>query len=490
MFVKDIPKFGKLLAQFLRNFADCFARSAGRRLLAVYVRGLLSNVQRKNVEAIALDQKVAPRTLQRFLESIAWDEEMLRDRCQQIVATEHTHPDAIGCIDETGTAKSGNHTAGVKRQYNGNRGKIENCVNNVAISYSAPGFNCLLDAQLYLPKEWTEDPERRKRNYIPDDIRFQTKPQIALELIDRAKRNGIQVMAWTADALYGRDGAFLDGLDERDEAYVVEVPADFHVWLTKPSILKKPPRNGKGGRKKYPRLRQRERQPSEVQNLVTYSPVFRQQTPQRYLIKDTRRGEEVWEIRWETCWRKSQTGKLVSNQCTLIVARNVLTDETKYFLSNRVPGRNGWSLRSILRVAFGRWPVEDCFREAKEELGLDHFECRGWRCIHRHLYATILSHLFCARVRQQLSPQEDVLSGELLTMEQVRRAVNVFLNCIDLPPRSRHQRYQDESVRRAYHARRNAQATKSHRKTRRKRLADLGIDATSIKSVLPKGPTC
>jgi SRSO17 transposase len=120
-------------------------------------------VQRKNVEAIALDQKVAPRTLQRFLESIVWDEQKLRDRCQQIVATEHAHPEAIGCIDESGTTKSGNETAGVKRQYNGNRGKVENCVNNVALAYSAPGFACLLDMQLYLPEEWANDPERRKK---------------------------------------------------------------------------------------------------------------------------------------------------------------------------------------------------------------------------------------------------------------------------------------------------------------------------------------
>ena len=167
MSVKDIAKLGKLLAQFLARFADCFVRPEGRALLLAYVRGLLSDVQRKNVEAIALDQNVAPRTLQRFLESIVWDEQQLRDRCQQIIAVEHASPEAIGCIDETGTTKSGNETAGVKRQYNGNRGKIENCVNNVALAYSTPGFCCLLDAQLYLPQEWTEDAARRKKTTFP-----------------------------------------------------------------------------------------------------------------------------------------------------------------------------------------------------------------------------------------------------------------------------------------------------------------------------------
>lgn len=163
MSVQDIAKLGKLLVQFLARFAHCFARREGQFLLLVYVQGLLSNVQRKNVEAMALEQNVAPRTLQRFLESIVWDEQMLRDECQRLVVAEHAHPQAIGCIDETGIAKSGHHTAGVKRQYNGNRGKVENCVNHVALAYSTPGFDCLLDAQLYLPQDWAEDPERRKK---------------------------------------------------------------------------------------------------------------------------------------------------------------------------------------------------------------------------------------------------------------------------------------------------------------------------------------
>lgn len=297
-------------------------------------------------------------------------------------------------------------------------------------------------------------------------------------------------MAWTADELYGRDGAFLDGLDERSEAFVVEIPPNAHVWLSKPKVLKKPPRNSAGRPKKYPRLRKREQKPCEVQNLVRYSPVFQQKTSQRYRIKDTHRGSEVWEIRWHTCWRKTHTEVLVSKQCTVIVARNVMTGELKYFLSNRVPGRDGWSLRKILRVAFGRWPIEDCFREAKEELGFDHYECRGWQCIHRHLYVTILSGLFCARARQQLSPSDDVESGELLTVEQVRRAANVLVASLDLPPRCRKQLHQREVDRQTYYARRNAQAARSHRKTRRKRLRELRIDLDKIKSVSPKPPKC
>ena len=305
-------------------------------------------------------------------------------------------------------------------------------------------------------------------------------------MIDRAKANGIEVMAWNADELYGRDGHFLDGLDVREEAFVVEVPPNAHAWLSKPRVLRKPPKNGTGRPRKFPRLRRREAKPSEVQNLAKYSPAFNQQKPQRYRIKDTHKGPEVWEIRWHTCWRKTHTDELVSNQCTLVVAKHVLSGEVKYFLSNRVPGRDGWNLRKILRVAFGRWPVEDCFREAKEELGLDHFECRQWRCIHRHLVLVILSHLFCARVREKFNSNENVLDGELLTTEQVRRAMNVVLEVQHHPLRLREKAYASELERQRYYQNRNAQASESHRKRRRTQLTTLGIDPDRIKSVLGK----
>ena len=136
-----------------------------------------------------------------------------------------------------------------------------------------------------------------KKTKVPDDIQFKTKPQIALEQVDRAKTNGIEVIAWNADELYGRDGHFLDGLDERNEAYVVEIPPNAHAWLSKPKVLRKPPKNRTGRTRRYPRLRRREAKPSEVQNLAKYSPTFTDQNPQRYRIKDTHKGPEVWEIR-------------------------------------------------------------------------------------------------------------------------------------------------------------------------------------------------
>lgn len=163
MTLKQIAALGRKLSLFLALFADCFGRCEARRLLSVYVRGQLSDVHRKTAEAIALKFRTAPRTLQRFLESIQWDEEKLRDRCQQIVAKDHAHPEAIGCVDESGTTKSGRETVGVGRQWNGNRGKIDDCVVGVHLSYAAPGFQVLLDSNLFLPEDWANDPARRKK---------------------------------------------------------------------------------------------------------------------------------------------------------------------------------------------------------------------------------------------------------------------------------------------------------------------------------------
>ena len=137
MTLKQIAALGRKLTTFLALFNDCFGRREARELLRVYVKGQLSNLLRKTAEAIALKWKTAPRTLQRFLESIKWDEEKLRDRCQQIIAKDHAHPDATGCVDESGTAKSGKDTVGVGRQWNGNRGKVDNCVVGVHLSYSS-----------------------------------------------------------------------------------------------------------------------------------------------------------------------------------------------------------------------------------------------------------------------------------------------------------------------------------------------------------------
>ncbi|MFO7905085.1 MAG: IS701 family transposase [Pirellulaceae bacterium] len=479
MTLKELKCLGRELCLFLAMFSGCFRSVGGRRLLKIYVQGQLSDIKNKNCEAIALKFDESPRTLQRFLESIKWDEEQLRDRCQQIIARDHTHEEAIGTVDESGNAKSGDHTAGASRQYNGNRGKIENCTVGVHLGYSTPGFRTIVGSRLYLPKEWAEDAERRKQNYIPDEIEFQTKPEIALDLIDQALGNGIKVAAWTFDELYGRNSKFLDALDQRGEAFVAEIPSDTRVWTSNPKVRRRTrAKPGKGRPKKLP-CRSRSPADCEVRNLIKYSSKFQEQSWQRYHIKDTEKGPDVWEVKWLRVWRKTQK-KLPSKQQTLIVARNVRTGEVKYFLSNRVVGRGGVTLRWLLRVAFSRWSIEACFRVAKEELGVDHFQVRGWRCIHRNYYVTGLSYLFCSRIRQRLDKDQN----RGLTVEQVRGAVNIYLAYHDLPPLLRDAAFEKELDKQYYHQDRNTQARKSHTKTRIEFYRDIGIDVDKIRSCI------
>jgi SRSO17 transposase len=409
MDVGQIKGLGRRLNGFLGEFDDCFSRSEPRADLRAYVRGQLSDLQRKSIEPIALAAGMSPRTLQCFFSDGYWNQELMRDRMQQIVARDHAHPRAIGAIDETGNPKKGEHTAAVQPQYCGHTGKIDNCVVAVHWAYLAGDFACLMDSELFLSEEWANDGDRRRAAGIPDEVAYRKKARIALEQVRRALSNGVRVSAWTFDSLYGGDGEFLDGLDALGQSYVGQIPKDFFGWLRPPQVLVKP--TGGGAKKRrFPRLARKTLPPCAVENLVTYSPEFREQQWRRYRVKDTERGPMVWEVKVHRFYRKHGDAGLPGPTHTLIVARNVLDPtEIKYFLSNLVAGRDGATVEWMLWVAFGRFGVERCFEVGKRDLGMDHFEMRCWLGIHRHLYISQLSLLFCAREHQRLREKNDGL---------------------------------------------------------------------------------
>ena len=406
MDVQQIKGIGRKLRKFLDEFGDCFGRSEPREHLYTYVRGQLSDLPRKSVEPMALAAGVAPRTLQGFFSYLHWDEQRMRDRQQWMVARDHHAAQAIGVIDESGDPKKGKHTACVQRQWCGNTGKTDNCVVGVHLGYVAGDFQCLLDSDLFIPKRWADDPVRRKEVGIPEDVVFRTKPEIALEQIARALGNGIRVSAWTFDELYGRGRAFLDGLSDLGQNFVGEIPSDFSGWLQEPRVLLQPSpqeRHKPGRTRRYPRVLRKSLPGGEVRNLARYSPVFRKQKWQRFRIKDSDKGPVIWDVKHAPFYRKQGPEGLPGPAHTLIVARNVLDpSQIKYFLSNLVIDGQTVTLAWLLWVAFSRWPIERCFEIGKRELGMDHFEMRSWRGIHRHFYITQLSQLFCARVQQEL----------------------------------------------------------------------------------------
>ncbi len=412
MTVGEIEALGPALDGYLGEFGDCFGRVEPRGHLRTYVEGQLSDLPRKSVEPIALAAGVPPRTLQQFLSAARWDEGMMRDRVQGVVARDHAHPLAVGIIDETSYPKKGQKTPGVKRQYCGATGKTDNCAVTVHLGYATPdvsdpsgGFRALLDGELFLPEDWAADRERCRAAGIPDSVGHRTKWRIALGLLDRAAGNGV-VLPWvTFDEGYGQAPEFLHALDDRGQAYVGEVPPCFTGWCQEPPLLheERPPGRGSKGKgrmgrpRKFPRLADGAPAASSVGGLCRHSPAFAAQAWQAFHVKDTTKGPAVWRAKVAPFHPKRDG--LPARAHWLVVAQNVLDEaEVKYFASNAPAGTPP---EVLLHVAFSRWPVERCFQDQKTELGMDHFEARSYTALIRLLAITAVTFLFLSRVRQR-----------------------------------------------------------------------------------------
>jgi SRSO17 transposase len=221
-----------------------------------------------------------------------------------------------------------------------------------------------------------------------------------LEQIKRALGNGIRVAAWTFDELYGGSYDFLDGLDRFGQTYVAEVPCTFCGWVKEPAVLVRPTpqeMRRKGKKRRFPRLSATAAPVSEVRNLLNHSPAFGAQAWTPVHIKNGEKGAIVREVKAARFFMRRD--RLPTRAHWLIVTQDPQSGELKFFVSNASPGV---PLEWLLYVAYSRWPIEQCFREEKDELGFDHFEVRGWQSIHRHMYLSQVSHLFVNKMRQQL----------------------------------------------------------------------------------------
>ncbi len=398
MDAREIEALGPAMDGYLEEFADCFGRVEPRAHLRTYVEGQLSDLPRKSIEPIALAAGVPPRTLQQFLSAAKWQQGMMRDRLQQVVARDHAHPLAVGVFDETSFPKKGEQTPGVKRQYCGATGKTDNCVVSVHLAYATPDdFHALLDGELFLPQDWAADRERCRAAGVPEGMVHRPKWRIALELLDRAAANGVRFPWLTFDEGYGQAPELLHALDDRGQWYVAEVPCCFTGWSKKPSLLHKghPPRDRMGRPRKFPRLAANAPAASAVRDLFHHSPAFTKQAWQAFHVKDTTKGPAVWRVKMAPLFLKRDG--LPTRPHWLVVARNVLdADGVKYFVSNAPPGTPP---EVILHVAFSRWPVERCFQDQKTELGMDHFEVRNYQAVMRHMVVTAVTFLFLSRVR-------------------------------------------------------------------------------------------
>jgi SRSO17 transposase len=355
------------LHEFLRAFQVRFRRPEGRAALERYTTALLTELPNKNCETMA---QAVPGTsaqrLQEFLTNMQWDEEDLnRQRLQKMIA-EATVSDGVLILDDTGFPKQGTASVGVERQYSGTLGKVGNCQIAVTCCYSDSQASWPVAARLYLPKSWAYDPARRQRARVPADLPFQTKPEIALALLDQARAWGVPHRCVVADADYGDNPNFLAGLEARQERYVVAVRTDFPVSV---------------GR-------------------LASSPVWRAdellQTVPRWQWRTIRwrRGTKGWlrkkfmAVRgWRvTSDRQRHEGWLVGERAT-----RGQPDERKYYWSN-LPAET--TLEELAGDAHRRHAVEQFHEEAKGELGWDQYQGRLWQGFHRHAVTVMLAYSF------------------------------------------------------------------------------------------------
>ena len=402
MDVRDLHQLENRLKAYLTRFDDCFGRCDTRAHLTTYVRGQLSDLDAKSVEPIALQAGMPVRTLQEFLAQHRWDEDGLRRRLIQIVRDEHIGPHSVGIIDETSDVKKGNKTPGVQRQWCGKVGKQENCMVTVHLSASNShadhDFHCLIDGELFLPESWSEDRARCREAGIPDEMVYRPKWQIALELYDRSAAEGLTFAWMTGDEGYGGKPGFLEGLAQRQQKFVLEVPRTFSVWEKTPEVTTRGYRKGgRGSGRKTPRVKSGESSPRSVETVFWHSEAMKAKPWKKYRVKESEKGPIIWEAKRLRVTLKGSDG-LPGMPLWLVVARNVLDGELKFFDSN---ASEGTSMSVLLLVAFERWRVERCFEDQKQEVGLDCFEGRRYLGLKRHLIITSISYLFLSQVCEQ-----------------------------------------------------------------------------------------
>lgn len=409
MDVAQIRALKPRLDDDLARFADCFARCDTREHLSVYVHGQLSDLAQKSVEPIALAAGIPPRTLQEFLARYKWDADALRRRLHHLIAGDHAGPHGIGLIDETSDPKKGVKTPGVQRQHCGAVGKTDNCIVTVHLGYAADEFHTWLDGELFLRESWSDDRKRCRAAGIPDTMVYRPKTEIALELYDRAAANGVRFAWLTFDEWYGTKPAFLRALDAREQKFVGEVHKDFVARAKRPRVTGRPYRRGRRGRpRRLPRLVAGSPKPLTVGDMLRYHPPLRDREWVRYRVKEGEKGPMVWEAKSILIYPKNEDG-LPERTYRLVVARNVLApDAVKDFVSNAPPET---PLATLLLVAFSRWRVERCFEDEKGESGLDHYEGRTYQGLKRHLILTAVSHLFLAKVHQDLRGEKPGVDG-------------------------------------------------------------------------------
>jgi SRSO17 transposase len=362
---EDVREWGGQLDAVATRIGDRFPRSETRDRVRSYLIGLLGPVQRKNSWQLAEQIGDAdPYGVQYLMGRSEWDPDAVRDDLREYVVGALGDPEAVLILDETGFLKKGTHSAGVARQYTGTAGRIENAQVGVFLAYASRHGTAFLDRALYLPKEWTDDPDRCEKAGIPEGTAFATKTELAKAMLARAFKAGVPAAWVTGDEVYGGDGGLRRWLEGEGRPYVLAVRENQYVW--------------------------RGFTQSKVGVLVRALPNRAWHT---ITIAAGSKGPR--EYAW--AWLPINHDLGPRWQRWLLVRRSLDDDELAYYLA---AGPSRTTLTRLAKTAGVRWSIEGGFESAKQETGLADYEVRSWTGWHRHITLALLAHAVLAAVRK------------------------------------------------------------------------------------------
>jgi len=388
----DVEGFVKELQGFHAAFAECFARKESRENAYTYLVGRFSSLERKTIEPIAqhVEGSRSVRSMQRSLSDGVLDETQALQVYHQMVHDEMGEPDGVLVFDESGIVKKGTHSAGVARQYCGTVGKVDNCQIGVYVGYVSRQGYALVDKRLYLPEAWFRDSyaERRRKCQIPPALTFQTKPQQAAEMLLKIYHQGILPFKYiVADTVYGNNLEFLEAAEQCiGTTYFVAMPADTLCWKQCPLTTTKT--SHYKGKIRYKRiLKPPAHDPLTVAQFAHdlhsscwHQRVVSEGTKGPITYEFTRRRVTLSKegLPWKTVW--------------LVIKRTLGPNPTYwYYISNASTSAR---LPLFVWLSGRRWAIEQCFEEAKQEVGLEHYEVRKYAGWHHHMLLCMLAHFF------------------------------------------------------------------------------------------------
>lgn len=384
--VKQLPLE---LLQFHTNFENCFTHLSQIQHSLTYLQGLMSNLERKSIEPIALEfyDTKGVRNLQHYMQKGKWDDEIMHKDYLSLLSPLISSKKGMITIDESDFVKKGKESVGVARQYCGRLGKKENCQAGIFLGYTSKKGYGLLERQLYVPEKWFSDEyeKRRQKCMVPDDLTFMTKPKIALKLLDKVNNSGLFPAQWVGcDSFFGCNKELLDEI-ARDYYYFADIKSNTKVWLERPEIAI-PPYKGRG------------RKPSKERPLtdsISVSDIAKDPSLTWYKVK---LGEgSKGPVRAEVAYlRVIECRDNLPGQEIWLYIRKHADGKIRYAISN---APKNISLKELNQVAIMRWPIEQLFETGKSELGMDQYETRSWIGWHRHMLYVFIAQLFLFKVQ-------------------------------------------------------------------------------------------